>query len=49
MRMLFGALAGGLLVVAVAAWRGDQPIAALGAAVIGAWLGAQAARGIRRR
>ena len=49
MRMLFGALAGGLIVVAAAAWRGGQPIVALGAAAIGLWLGAQALRGVGRR
>lgn len=49
MRVLFGVLCVGLVVVAVAAWRGGQPIPAVGAAAIAAWLGAQAGRGIRRR
>ena len=46
MRILFGVLAAGLLAIAIAAWRGGQPIPALGAAVIAAWLAALA---IRRR
>ena len=44
MRLLFGALALGLAAIAVAAWRGGQPIPALGAIVIGAWLATLALR-----
>lgn len=46
---LFAALAIGLAIVAAAAWGGGQPIVALGAAVIAAWLGGQALRGWRKR
>lgn len=35
---LFAALALGLAVIAVAAWRGGLGIAAIGAAVLAAWL-----------
>ena len=49
MRLLFGALALGLAVIAVAAWSGGQPIPAIGAAAIGAWLTAMALRGAGRR
>ena len=47
-RILFAVLAGGLLVVAVAAWNGGQPIVAIGAAVIGLWLASMAIAGLRR-
>jgi hypothetical protein len=46
MRLLFGVLAVGLVAIAIAAWRGGQPIPALGAVVIGVWL---ATLGVRRR
>lgn len=44
MRLLFGALALGLVAIAVAAWRGGQPIPAVGALVIGLWLATLAVR-----
>jgi hypothetical protein len=48
-RLLFAVLGCGLLVVAWAAWRGGQPIPALGAAVIAIWMASLAAGGLRRR
>ena len=48
MRLLFGALALGLAVIAVAAWNGGQPNPAIVAAAIGAWLGSLALRGAGR-
>ncbi|MFM7247690.1 MAG: hypothetical protein ACKO2Y_09505 [Actinomycetota bacterium] len=48
---LFAVLAAGLAVIAVAAWRGGLGIAALGAAVLAAWLltmAVTAARRVRR-
>jgi hypothetical protein len=50
-RLLFAVLGCGLLVVAWAAWRGGQPIPALGAAVIAIWMPAlrQESPGTRRR
>mgnify|MGYP006278482975 FL=1 len=49
MRLLFGALGAGLIVVAVAAWDGGLRIAAVGAGAIAAWLVTLALGGLRRR
>ncbi len=45
---LFAALAVGLGVIAVAAWRGGLGIAAIGAAVLAVWLLTMAATAARR-
>lgn len=47
--ILFAILALGLLVIAWSAWRGGLTIAAIGALVLGAWMGTMAVTAFRRR
>ncbi len=49
MRILFGIIAVGLLLVAWSAWQGGLAVVTIGAVVLAGWMGWMALNGVLRR